>query len=440
MLIRFCVENYRSFRDRVELSLVAGEGKRHPEHVISPGLPGTPAVLKAAVLYGANASGKSNLVKAIEVAKQIILQPAAVGARLPVIPFKLDASSRSRPSRFEFEIRRRERCFAYGFVVSAERVHEEWLHEIGAADIPLFERTDGEVKFSNLPFNNDEEKQFLQFVAKGTLPNRLFLSECRERNARENVTSASVLFDVLQWFESRLTVVLPEFYHLGLETLVAVSPVSGNQLAEVLRACDTGIDGIRLEKVALSEIPLSDAERAVILGQLDPHTSVLYRPSPQQRWLINLDEQKELQGWELTFQHHGSPELPSFTWSEESDGTRRILDLAPALLTTPESDQVFVIDEFDRSLHPQVAHSLLAAFFRHNQGRQNQVIVTTHETTLLRQDFLRRDEIWFVEKGKDQASRLVALEEYRDVPPNGDLQTDYLNGRFGGVPVLLDLE
>jgi AAA15 family ATPase/GTPase len=99
---------------------------------------------------------------------------------------------------------------------------------------------------------------------------------------------------------------------------------------------------------------------------------------------------------------------------------------------------VFVIDEFDRSLHPEVSHSLLADFLNYSQGRESQLIVTTHETSLMDQNFLRRDEIWMVEKGPDHASRLIALEEYKGVREGDDLQRDYRNGRFGGVPVLRD--
>ena len=101
-------------------------------------------------------------------------------------------------------------------------------------------------------------------------------------------------------------------------------------------------------------------------------------------------------------------------------------------------DGVFVIDELDRSLHPDVLHSYLANFLKYSSGRSSQLIVTTHDTTLLRQHFLRRDEVWFVEKGNDQSSRLIALEEYEDVGHSKDLQQDYLFGRFGGVPVIRD--
>ncbi len=128
----------------------------------------------------------------------------------------------------------------------------------------------------------------------------------------------------------------------------------------------------------------------------------------------------------------------TFDMSEESDGTRRLMQLVPAMISMMTGDGVFIIDELDRSLHADVLHSYLANFLKYSVDRSSQLIVTTHDTTLLRQHFLRRDEVWFVEKGDDQSSRLIALEEYKDVERSEDLQQDYLLGRFGGVPVIRD--
>jgi AAA15 family ATPase/GTPase len=107
-------------------------------------------------------------------------------------------------------------------------------------------------------------------------------------------------------------------------------------------------------------------------------------------------------------------------------------------MTLMRGDVVVVIDELDRSLHPEILHSYLANYLKYSKGSGSQLIVTTHDTTLLKQRFLRRDEVWFVEKGTDQSSRLVALEEFKDVDRSKDLQQDYLLGRFGGVPVIRD--
>jgi AAA15 family ATPase/GTPase len=153
--------------------------------------------------------------------------------------------------------------------------------------------------------------------------------------------------------------------------------------------------------------------------------------------VFRADEGK-LRAQRMVFRHGKDLNGTTFERAEESDGTRRFMDLVPALLVLVNHNRVFIIDEFDRSLHPQVAHSFIGNFLRYSAGKESQLLVTTHETTLLEQDFLRRDEIWLVEKGRDQSSRLVSLVEYKAPPEGTDLRKDYLNGRFGGVPVIRD--
>ena len=114
------------------------------------------------------------------------------------------------------------------------------------------------------------------------------------------------------------------------------------------------------------------------------------------------------------------------------------MELFPAMVGLLTSDILVAVDELDRSLHPQIVHSYLANFLKYSAGRDSQLIVTTHDTTLFQQDFLRRDEFWLMEKAEDQSSRLIALEEFKNVDESTDLQNDYLLGRFGGVPVIRD--
>jgi AAA15 family ATPase/GTPase len=438
MLIRFSVENYRSFRDRAELSMVVGQAPQaHPEHVIESADPAVPQLLKTAILYGANASGKSNLVQAIATARKIILEPADVHGKLPIVPFKLDAHSAGKPSRFEFEIRIGERSFAYGFVATKEQVEEEWLFEIGAEEARIFERNRGGTKIDHIPFASGEERQFLEFTAKGTRSNRLFLAECRERNVQPNVPSAAALFDVLHWFERVLTVIFPDYTSAALEIAISRDSAFNDKLGGVLRSFDTGIQAVELQQGKIEDVHIPEKERAELEERVLVGESALIASTSKQRWLVDRDEQGHLRARKLAFKHSDKVGTPMFDLAEESDGTVRLMELIPAFFRSEESGCLVVIDEFDRSLHPQIAQSLLINFLRHSL-RESQLIVTTHETTLLDLVFLRRDEIWLVEKGKDQSTRLIGLEEYKGVPQNGDLQRDYLHGRYGGVPVLRD--
>ena len=139
-------------------------------------------------------------------ARELILNPTGPHKRIDRAPFKLDPACRDRPTRFEFEIKLEDRYFAYGFSVSSERVEEEWLFEVGR-DVEEQDLRADRQRFRVGPSSSSpgpDEKAFLEFTAKGTLPNRLFLSECRERNVRENVPAAEDIINVLQWFEVRV--------------------------------------------------------------------------------------------------------------------------------------------------------------------------------------------------------------------------------------------
>lgn len=126
-----------------------------------------------------------------------------------------------------------------------------------------------------------------------------------------------------------------------------------------------------------------------------------------------------------------------FDINRESDGSQRLLDIAPGLLDTFSQDTVYVIDEIDRSLHPEITTSILRKFLSYTEGTHSQLIVTTHESNLLDADIIRRDEIWFTQKSPDGSTRLYSLEEYQARPDN-DIHKGYLVGRFGGIPVIED--
>ena len=440
MLVRFSVENFRCFRERVELSMVAAPLDCHPNHVVVGEPPRDIPLLKLAVVYGANASGKSNLVLALETARRIILIPAEAGRPLAIIPFKLDTESVQKPSHFEFEIKVRDRYFAYGFVASARQIEEEWLYELDSGrESCVFERAGATFRSPGLRFDSAEEEQFLQFTAKGTLPNRLFLTECRERNLQANVRTAEVLFDVLDWFQNGLQTIFPGSKFHGLVQEVKSNRVFKEELSRFLHAFDTGVDGIDLEEVTLDQLDLPEEVRQKLSDELKDGQAALLEQPWNVRLLVTCARDGALQAWRLVARHtQRGAEIPAlFDLNEESDGTRRLADLVPALMRLLEEEHVFAIDEFDRSLHPEIAHSLLANFLRYSSGGPSQLIVTTHETTLLRQDFLRPDEIWFAEKSPSQGSRLISLAEYK-LNDSKDFQRDYLGGRFGGVPVLHD--
>jgi uncharacterized protein len=431
MLIRLRVRNFLSFKDEVEFSMIPGRSKQHPSHVISGG-PGRNDIdlLRAGVIYGANASGKSNLTRVFGFVKTFITEGVKAKQSIPVMPFKLDKSSYSQPSKFEFEIRCGNKDYLYGFEVDNEKVYSEWLHRIKkTTTVPIFERiTDSKkktsIKFNNIRFETKKDSEFLEFVARGTRSNQLFLSEANEREIE-------TFEEIYQWFE-RLIVIFPQTrYQMDL----SVNNKKTNALVGYLEKFGTGVCGYDLQKVsAEAEFPkellrdvnkgLKPGEKASVMNSVDG-----------QRYMVTKNDHGELIANKFVLKHRMSDcddEIP-FDTDDESDGTIRLMDLLPLLTVPDEESWIYVIDELDRSLHPTLCYQLIQEFL--NIPNQSQMIVTTHESNLLTFDLLRRDEIWFVEKNKQGATVPYSLEEFTP-RYDKDVQKGYLLGRFGAIPII----
>jgi hypothetical protein len=378
----------------------------------------------------------------MELALAPVLNPPKAGHPIPNAPFRFATGYRERASRFEFEIVADDRLFAYGFAATSDRVVEEWLVEIGErSERSVFERKHGEIRFGDLRVENDDDKQFLRFTAKGTLPNRLFLSECRELNVDREVRGATEIISVLKWFIAVPSILLPDSFYRDLALHVHTNEEFKHEISRYLNCFDTGIQAIGLVHDDFDRIGVSAPEKDDITSKVEAGKLLVRRGLDGTQWLFDRGESGEVRAWKLVALHSspkGQQDFEAFELRDESDGTKRLLDLAPSMMALARENRVVVIDELDRSLHPEILHSFIANFLKHSGSRHSQLIGTTHDTTLLNQPFVRRDEVWFVEKGADQSSRLVSLEEFKDVDRIEDLQRGYLQGRFGGVPVIKD--
>lgn len=436
MLIRFVVKNFRSFKEEVVFSLLPGRMQKHADHIV-PGSEHGIDVLRGALIYGANASGKSNLIKAMAFAQDFILEGTRPKQVIPVEPFRLDKTCINEPSRFEFEFIVAQQAYAYGFAISRQRVHEEWLYSLSMHDEqPLFEReTDAEgktqAKFGDSAIRSDDERQFLEFIKTATRPNQLMLTTAAENNV-------SAFEAAYEWFRETLKIIFPSSKARGIQVGVHKDQKFTQALTSFLRAMDTGIAEVCIKPVDEPQLPDSLLEQISadlnITGtspseeERPEHLIVVDGPHGE-RYLLQHSEIGELETYALGTRHQAGKESVDFDLVEESDGTQRLFDLFPTIYGT--EDRVFVIDELERSLHP----NLVTRFIRHFlQESSNQLIFTTHESTLLDLDLLRRDEIWFVEKSPDGASMLYSLESFK---PRHDLdiRKGYLHGRFGAIPV-----
>ena len=297
------------------------------------------------------------------------------------------------------------------------------------------------IDLGEIQFESDEERQFLRFTAKGTPPNRLFLAECRQRNVTENVQGAKGIKDVLAWFDSGLVAIFPEFDFGPLVVQLVKRPEIQGPFGALSEVLDTGIADVLLESRDSESFPMTSGDRKRIESGLKSR-EIPSVTGPDRLSGFQFEPRMELFGMSRFVLSHDARSKANaasiFELDEESDGTRRLMELFPAMFSLLTSDVLFAVDELDRSLHPQIVHSYLANFLKYSAGENSQLIVTTHDTTLFKQDFLRRDEFWLIEKTENQSSRLIALEEFKNVDESNDLQKDYLLGRFGGVPVIRD--
>ena len=465
MLVRFKVNNFLSFRDETEFSMRASDIESHPDHIIAHEGPLEKRILKTSVIYGANASGKSNLVKALGFARDLIIGNLASqrDQQIPTRPFMFDVELMREPSRFEFEVNSGSRLFLYGFEVTQKLVVSEWLFEWIGDDWDLWYKRLDESKTYEIgtllsaaveqlslePHQMsiiegekapDSRKVSVSYLLSGTRPNQLFLNEAYNRDIKE----IEALYD---WFLRRLVLVFPDAGEMPIPFPHRIDEEFESKLAELIDIFGVGIAGVRLDPIDLEEdarFSPSVKEAVKRAAIRTSNTTKGYRSLQlnETTLLFDVDEHKEITSTEIFTEHSTNRENWSvmFQLGQESDGTRRLFILAPVMLDflRDDSDRVYVIDELERKLHPKLSFLILHMFLKNSGQKPSQLIVTTHETQILDLGLLRTDEIWFAEKDSHGGSSLFSLEEFTP-RPSGDVRNEYLRGRFGATPIPLSV-
>ncbi len=421
MLLRFRVSNHASLRAEQEISLIAGDAADSDESAVRP-LPGSDLqVLPVVAVFGANASGKSNLVHALAFMQAAVVdshQGWRPGQAVPRRPFAFDPADRQRPSVFAVEILLDGVRHEYGFAVSDRRVEEEWLYDFPKAKRRmLFERDDEGIRIG--PGFRGRRKVVEDVVR----PNSLFLSAGAANNN-------PLLLRVYEWFTKRLRLAVDSNYAARLTETIALRQGPQQQLLrDLLAYADLGVSGLELV-----DHPLDDAVQERLLRAMkaiDPDGFDEAAADPLRRFQ------------RVQLEHTGAAGPVSLDLSEESNGTQTWVGLLGPVLGALSSGAVLVVDELDARLHPRLAARLVALF---QDGKANpngaQLLFNTHDATLLAPTSdarLRRDQVWFTEKGADGGTTLTALLDYR---PRRDgaanLERGYLAGRYGGLPFFDD--
>lgn len=414
MLLEFRVQNFRSLRDEQVFSLVASNDHALEQtHTLSTGLKAAPRLLCSAVIYGANASGKSNFIKALQTMRGVVAESATViqpGQTFAVQPFRLDAESATRPTKFEVTFIVDGVRYQYGFAMTSQRIVSEHLLVYKAFKPQRwFERRFNEAIGKDIYDFGSGLKGARTLWESATRPNALFLSVAVQLNSE-------ALRPVFDWFANGV-VIFNEQTQLSQQVSIQMLKRAEDrqQIRDFLAAADMSIADI---EVVTRSLPGQAAHLDLVSGNTDVHA-------------------EEMEEHQLRFSHVTEQGKAVFDLVDESNGTRNLLFLAGPILNILRKGLTLVIDELDTSLHTLLVRELVRLFHRPeiNIGGA-QLIFTTHDTSLLdASNLFRRDQVWFVEKNRDQASTLVSLSEFSPRKKEA-LERGYLMGRYGGVPFL----
>lgn len=418
MLLQFSVQNFLSFRDEAVLCLMPSADREHPENISHSG---RYSALNSALVYGANASGKSNIFKALTTALNIIRASSSmpVNARLPVVPFAFDDKCFKQPSKFEFQfIAGDGKKYIYGFSALPERIAEEYLYVYNTSRPKrIFDYADGRYSFSR-----SCEKELREFTQKNT-PNKLFLSTATTWNSE--ITKAPYL-----WLSESINSYtdIPTYQNAGLEKYRDSYDNKDKDTFEftkkLLRKADINISSI--------DFKYTDPEHNPELLKNLPEITIDSKPIPlKPKYFYHISAGHTI---EVPGKANQEFQLPLQT---ESEGSQVLFFFAPILYDALTHGKTIVLDEIDKSLHPLIVRVLIELFSQDNH-KGAQLIATTHDTNQMDLSLLRRDQIYFTEKNqKDGASVLYSLDTLTPaVRKTDNVERHYLQGRYGALPLV----
>lgn len=446
MFIGFSVSNFLSFKTTQTMSMIASKVARHKQHIL---MGNGKKVLKTGLIYGANAGGKSNFIKAIDFSRDIILE-GLEQVDLNKKYFRIDTSNYKVPGVFEYRLMTQSgKEYSYGIAISyAEKeIISEWLIRIekNGSETFVFNRDineDGEnITESEIKYENREEairwQVYLEDFGKNIsdpLKKKTILSDIAERSGKQ-VGIFKEILDVYNWFQS-IIILFPTSQYSGLNQMVEKENVR-QFFSKMMQYFDTGIMSVESKQGPMDfdkifeGIPAEYAEKLKIKISNDiTNESVLCKVN-NQIYSLKKDDDGNIITTKMMQNHGNGQDL--FEYADESDGTKRLFDLIP-LFYEYNGNRVIFIDEIDRSLHTNLTRRFLELFYKLTERDNSQLIATTHDSNLLDLDLIRQDEIWFVERVKDQSSRMYSLNRYKE-RYDKRVDKEYLLGRYEAVPV-----
>jgi uncharacterized protein len=417
MLIEFSVGNYRSFKERVTVSMVAANLVSKDKSLDANNVFAIDedlSLLKSAAIYGANASGKSNLAQALGFVRWFVnnsSKETQSTEKIRIDRFKLSTETEATPTFFEIVFLMNRVKYRYGFKVTRDEVISEWLFYVPKSrETRLFDRKLDQFTISKAYKANG--------IQQRTRRNALFLSV----SAQFNVAIAE---SILEWMASRLRVVsgLDSEGFRDYTIRCIINNQNKGEILQLLRKLDLGFSDITAEEI---EITTDFSEMPTEVRKFFKDTSI-------KSSLVQTVHQK--------FDQEGksvSTEVFDFD-SQESEGTQKVFAFSALLVETLKNGNVLVLDEFDASIHPLISRAIVNLFNSSETNPNNaQLIFMTHDTNLLSNKTFRRDQIWFVEKDRYGATDLYSLAEYK-VRSDASFESDYIKGKYGAIPYVGNL-
>jgi uncharacterized protein len=423
MLVKFSFSNFKTFREEAALSLVASaDTTRQSDNVVS-NLPFNFNLLKSAVVYGANASGKSKMMEALSFMKQFAINSSIQsqkGQPIEVEPFLLDTVSSALPSLFEVIFLHKSQLFRYGFEVNRHEVTAEWLyHRPKTKEVEIFYRKGQEFEVHPRQFSKGATLAKEKLIRN----NALMLSVAAQFNDK-------LAGEVIDWF-NRLQIIsgIKESDYAGFTMRMSREPGYKQKAMDLMQAADLGIEDISFKTI--EAVGLSVDSAGYFRGTAPkPGDYSETEAFPKAVTTHNIyDEEFRKQG------------MVSFSMDKhESHGTRKFIFLTGPILDAIENGLVLVVDELDSNIHPRLVNEIVELFNSAKSNQLNaQLIFNTHNTTLLDSDLFRRDQIWFTEKDRFGAATLFSLADFKsEVRKTENFERNYLLGKYGAVPIVED--
>ncbi|MEA9390410.1 ATP-binding protein [Acerihabitans sp. TG2] len=419
MIIEFSLKNFYSFAQTQTISLNSSRLKGLDASTIKLTYPNKLELLRSAVIYGANAAGKSNFFLGLRVMHNIIINSASEsqsGDELPIVPFKLDSELIDKPSEFEISFISNNIRYQYGFTATSSKIHDEWLF--------AWPKGRPQKWFMRAWNNKKNEYEWEMGSAllgdkhvwqKATRSNALFLSTAMQLNSEQ-------LKPVFDWFKNTLRVSTLGGWNEKFSSLICTRDKK-EEVLNFLKAADVGIDDIIVTKEKFNPASLPNS-------------------LPENLKQLVIKNNNDVNTYKIQTVHkNNNNELMLFDLKDESEGTKKLFSLAGPWLDTLDKGHVIFIDELNLSLHPKLVRFLVSLFNDPDKNTNNaQLIFTTHETSILNQEVFRRDQIWFCEKDNANATKLFPLTDFSPRKGRENIETSYLDGRYGAIPFIKKME